>query len=153
MRQGVNSLPNRWQTFPIALLCCVLTSGVSYAQTTADAPATACQSFNYSTAVTPASHPAQQAASAATLQASRKVNAQLRPGLLQPQVEALIKQGFAVTHIEWRASPHYRWSSNFEVTAVDWQSALGKILRPYQLQLTLYANNTAVVSATAGSRP
>ncbi|MDN7127896.1 hypothetical protein J6I75_03850 [Pseudidiomarina sp. 1APP75-27a] len=106
-----------------------------------------CQPFNFSQT--------ERAAPAAT---SPAVELALTAGLLQPQIETLLKQHFAIRQLDWRASPHYRWSTDFTLTAASWEAALERVLQPYQLQLTLYANHTAVVSpaavtSAAGSKP
>lgn len=110
-----------------------------------------CAGFN----LNPHSEPSQPSPSSTPRSAplAARVVARLSPGLLQPQVEALIKQAFAVQHIDWRASPHYRWSTDFELSADNWNSALTQLLRPYQLQLTLYANQTAVVKPQVEVHP
>lgn len=133
----------------LPLLCVVLLSlwhPTSFSGTTQVAEQVAtCPSFQFST--TPTTKPP------AAIAAAKNVFATLRPGLLQPQVEALIRQGFGVEHIEWRASPHYRWSTDFELTAPTWDLALTKLLRPYQLKLTLFANQTAVIAPRAEVQP
>ncbi|WP_258807186.1 hypothetical protein [Pseudidiomarina sp. CB1] len=124
---------------PLAIWC---TS--SYSQIDSPVAASTCPSFSF------AAEPFKPQRTAVTeAAAAQAITARLQPGLLKPQVESLIKQGFDVEYIDWRASPHYRWSTHFEFAADDWQRALTKILQPYQLQLTLYANHMAVVAPTA----
>ncbi|MBY6063498.1 hypothetical protein [Pseudidiomarina sediminum] len=69
----------------------------------------------------------------------------LHEGRLQPQVERLLRERFAVTTIEWRASPHFRWSSDYLLSAESWTQALTHLLQPYGLKAVLYANHSAVI--------
>ncbi|CAB0149542.1 hypothetical protein PSI9734_00106 [Pseudidiomarina piscicola] len=89
----------------------------------------------------------------ATERATNKVTFELQAGLLKPQIERLLARHFDVQELDWQASPHYRWSTDFTLTAANWDLALEKLLTPYQLHLTLYANHSAVVRANAGARP
>lgn len=150
MRQGVYLL-HRYLAI-IAALGLAFLSPLAQSQAQPETSPTACQRFNFTPLAKPPSAPSSRQPSA-PVDATPMVVAQLRPGLLKPQIEALIKEGFAVTQVEWRASPHYRWSTDFELNAQSWQAALTTILRPYQLHLTLYANHTAVVSASAEVHP
>ena len=78
-------------------------------------------------------------------EASPPVVFPLTEGRLQPQVERLLRERFAVTTIEWRASPHFRWSSDYLLTAIDWTQALTHLLQPYGLKAVLYANHSAII--------
>lgn len=148
MEQGVYLSHCVRRTLPFWAVLFALWSTAGQSQESMGAQATACPTFAYASPQPPASTPAIKPEQPRT----DSVVARLEPGLLKPQVETLIKQGFAVEHIDWRASPHYRWSTHFEFPADGWQNALRKILQPYQLQLTLYANRTAVVAPAAEVR-
>ncbi|WP_417688233.1 hypothetical protein [Pseudidiomarina sp.] len=150
MEQGV-FYSQCWRTaLSFILLSIALWSATAFSQEADASTATACPSFNYTTH---SAGPPKVATPEVLAPSDETVIAHLQPGLLKPQVEAFIKQGFAVDHVDWRASPHYRWSTSFEFSAANWQQALTQILRPYQLQLTLYANRTAVVAASSEVRP
>ncbi|RUO61934.1 hypothetical protein [Pseudidiomarina insulisalsae] len=95
--------------------------------------------------------PGKAVAPVAAATAKPAVQLTLRPGLLQPQIETYVKQAYAVDHLEWRASPHFRWSSDFVIESDNWNQALSKVLKPYQLQLKVFANRTAVVDQVAGA--
>ena len=151
MEQGVRYSQFCRTALPLIVLSMALWSATGHSQEVAASAATTCPNFNYA-AAPQAVHSDVTSAEVSALNETTVI-AHLQPGLLKPQVEALIKQGFAVEHIDWRASPHYRWSTSFEFSAANWQQALTKILRPYQLQLTLYANRTAVVAASAEVQP
>lgn len=142
MDQGVYFSQFSRKLLPFLAVVLVLCSSAAQSQASAATSATTCPAFNYEVSK-PA---AQTSAETATTRSTTEILTRLQPGLLKPQVETLIKQGFGVEHIDWRASPHYRWSTHYEFTAENWASALRRILEPYQLQLTLYANHTAVVA-------
>ncbi|RUO54069.1 hypothetical protein CWI69_01150 [Pseudidiomarina halophila] len=125
--------PVQWRFVASSIvLSCLLTAPVEAQQS--------CQPFAFE-ASTPTSEtpPAE------------RVELSLTAGLLRPQIEDLLQQHFAIRQLDWRASPHYRWSTDYTFTAANWETALEQVLRPYQLQLTLYANHSAVVSSAAGA--
>lgn len=144
MDQGVYLFQCNRRFLPFLACVLVFWSSSAHSQEATAASATTCPAFNYEVAKPAAPSPEVTTATRST----SEILTRLQPGLLKPQVEALIKQGFGVEHIDWRASPHYRWSTHYEFAAESWSSALRRILEPYQLQLTLYANHTAVVAPT-----
>ncbi|MGQ4276302.1 hypothetical protein ACQ5ES_04560 [Pseudidiomarina sp. E22-M8] len=125
--------PVQWRFVASSIiLSCLLTAPVEAQQS--------CQPFAFeASAPTPSKPPAE------------RIELSLTAGLLRPQIEAVLHQHFAIRQLDWRASPHYRWSTDFTLAAPSWESALEQVLRPYQLQLTLYANHSAVVSSTTGA--
>lgn len=127
--------PVQWRFVASSVIfCCLLTTPVQAQEK--------CQPFAYTMPAAPA-----------TQETTPAVELKLSAGLLQPQIETILKQHFAIRQLDWRVSPHYRWSTDFTLAAPSWEAALEKILQPYQLQLTLYANHSAVVSSTAGEQP
>ncbi|RUO80386.1 hypothetical protein CWI84_04780 [Idiomarina tyrosinivorans] len=69
----------------------------------------------------------------------------LHKGPLQPQIERLLTAEFNVDTVDWQASPHHQWPTEFTVEAVSWRQVLGKILSAYKLQAVFYANRSAVI--------
>lgn len=103
-----------------------------------------CQPFN-----TSFERPAQRQLPTTVAEPEQVINAVtvlLEPGLLQPQIESLLLQHFQVDKVYWQASPHFRWATAYQLEADSYNSALTQILKPFGLQLTLYANRSAVVS-------
>lgn len=69
----------------------------------------------------------------------------LAAGLLQPQLEFLLQQQFAVELVDWQVSPHFRWPADYRLQAPSWDELLERLLKPYQLAVTLYPNKSATV--------
>lgn len=69
----------------------------------------------------------------------------LQAGLLQPQLEQLLAQQFAIEMVDWQVSPHFRWPTDYRLHAPSWNELLERLLKPYQLAITLYPNNSATV--------
>ncbi|RUO78264.1 hypothetical protein [Pseudidiomarina taiwanensis] len=74
------------------------------------------------------------------------VSAELNQGLLQPQVEQLIRAHLEVDWIDWQISPHHRWPADMRLDAPSWGELLQRLLKPYGIQLTIYANRSARLS-------
>ena len=79
------------------------------------------------------------------VQALQPANFALQAGLLQPQLETLLQQQFAVELIDWQVSPHFRWPADYRLQAPSWEELLERLLKPYQLAVTLYPNKSATV--------
>ncbi len=76
---------------------------------------------------------------------SHGVSAMVRAGLLEPQVIRLLKQHLAVKVVDWQASHHHQWPTDYLLEADSWQAFFTRLLKPFGLQLVLYANQGAVV--------
>ena len=83
--------------------------------------------------------------SAAALSPGKQVALILQAGLLEPQVAAILRQHFNIQVVDWQASPHHRWPADYRVSANSWADVLTRILEPYQLQLVIHPNRSAVV--------
>lgn len=70
---------------------------------------------------------------------------QLYPGQLEPQIRQLLKQHLAIKVLDWQASPHHQWPTEHQLTGASWAEVLRRILQPYDLQLVMYPNHSAVV--------
>jgi hypothetical protein len=77
--------------------------------------------------------------------AVQQVSFNLQAGLLQPQLELLLQQQFAIEMVDWQVSPHFRWPADYRLQAPSWSELLERLLKPYQLAVTLYPNNSAMV--------
>lgn len=88
--------------------------------------------------------PTEQVGSAAHA-APKKVALLLQGGLLKPQVTAILKKHFDISVLDWQASPHHQWPTEYRVDALSWAELLGRVLDPYQLQLIIHPNRSAVV--------
>lgn len=73
------------------------------------------------------------------------VSLQLHDGLLKPQLDLLLREQFDIQAIEWRASTHHQWPTEFLLKGTSWRQLLQQMLEPYQLRVTLHANHTAIV--------
>ena len=69
----------------------------------------------------------------------------LRVGRLKPQVETLLRDHFAIQHIVWNAPEGLVWPSDFTLQASDVTTMVESLLQPYNLQMRVYANHTAVI--------
>ena len=78
-------------------------------------------------------------------QALQPANFALQAGLLQPQLETLLRQQFAVELVDWQVSPHFRWPADYRLQAPSWDELLERLLKPYQIAVTLYPNKSATV--------
>ena len=76
---------------------------------------------------------------------NRGVSAMVRAGLLEPQVIRLLKQHLAIKVVDWQASHHHQWPTDYLLEADSWQAFFTRLLKPFGLQLVLYANQGAVV--------
>ncbi|NQZ03689.1 hypothetical protein [Idiomarina sp.] len=76
---------------------------------------------------------------------SQGVAAMVRAGLLEPQVIKLLKQHLAIKVVDWQASHHHQWPTDYLLEADNWQGFFTRLLKPFGLQLVLYANQGAVV--------
>lgn len=73
------------------------------------------------------------------------VSFELRVGRLKPQVETLLREHFAVQHMVWNAPEGLLWPSDFKLQARDATAIVESLLQPYNLQMRVYANHTAVI--------
>lgn len=96
---------------------------------------------------------ALQPATLPTLAASEleRVNFAMQSGLLQPQLEQLLQQQFATEVVDWQVSPHFRWPADYSLQAPSWHQLLERLLKPYQLAVTLYPNKSATVRYAAAA--
>lgn len=94
-----------------------------------------CQPLDTSVEITPAELPEQ----------AKKVAMLLREGLLKPQLTAILQKHFNIHLVDWQASPHHRWPSEYRVDAWSWAELLSRVLDPYGMQLIIHANRSAVV--------
>lgn len=94
-----------------------------------------CQPLNTSVEIAPATVPQQ----------AKKVAMLLREGLLKPQLTAILEKHFNIHLVDWQASPHHRWPSEYRVDAWSWAELLSRVLEPYGMQLIIHANRSAVV--------
>lgn len=76
---------------------------------------------------------------------AEQVSLALQAGLLQPQLEQLLQQQFAIEVVDWQVSPHFRWPADYRMHAPSWHELLERLLKPYQLAVTLYPNKSATV--------
>ncbi|MGM0481101.1 MAG: hypothetical protein ACQEQZ_04115 [Pseudomonadota bacterium] len=76
---------------------------------------------------------------------SPRVSLQLQPGQLEPQIRRLLRQHLAIKVLDWQASPHHQWPTEHLISADSWLQLLQRVLKPYQLQLVLHPNQSAVV--------
>jgi len=88
---------------------------------------------------------AQSASTSASQTAPKKVALLLQGGLLKPQVSAILKKHFDINVLDWQASPHHQWPTEYRVDALSWAELLSRVLDPYQLQLIIHPNRSAVV--------
>lgn len=73
------------------------------------------------------------------------VSFDLRVGRLKPQVEMLLREHFAIQHIVWNAPEGLLWPSDYQLQAADVTAMVESLLQPYNLQMRVYANHTAVI--------
>ena len=73
----------------------------------------------------------------------------LRVGRLKPQVETLLRDHFAIQHMVWNAPEGLVWPSDFKLQATDPTALVESLLEPYNLQMRVYANHTAVIQPIA----
>lgn len=78
----------------------------------------------------------------------------MQTGLLQPQLEQLLQQQFSTEVVDWQVSPHFRWPADYSLQAPSWHELLERLLKPYQLTITLHPNKSATVryARLAGAR-
>lgn len=78
----------------------------------------------------------------------------MQTGLLQPQLEQLLHQQFSTEVVDWQVSPHFRWPADYSLQAPNWHELLERLLKPYQLAITLHPNKSATVryAALPGAR-
>ena len=107
-----------------------------------DSAPSVCQPFNTTLELATLAEPIE----VAPVVSHQAISLQLEPGLLQPQIEAILVRHFDVDKVYWQASPHFRWATAYQLDAANYTAALTQILQPFGLQLTLYANRSAVVS-------
>lgn len=74
-----------------------------------------------------------------------KVAYQFTPGQLEPQIRRLLQQQLAIKVLDWQASPHHQWPTDYRIEAGNWIELLQRVLHPYHLQLVVHANESAVV--------
>lgn len=74
-----------------------------------------------------------------------EVVTQLYPGQLEPQIRRLLTEHLAIKVLDWQASPHHQWPTEHKVAAASWAEVLRRILQPYDLQLVMHPNHSAVV--------
>lgn len=82
---------------------------------------------------------------------SQPVSLQLLPGQLEPQIRRLLKEHLAIKVLDWQASPHHQWPTEHIINARTWAELLRRVLQPYQLQLVMHPNQSAVVRYRNGS--
>lgn len=75
----------------------------------------------------------------------KQVSLALVPGQLKPQIQRLLTEKLAIKVLDWQASPHHQWPTEHTLTAGTWAELLRRVLKPYQLQLVMYPNHSAVV--------
>lgn len=77
----------------------------------------------------------------------------LHAGLLQPQLEALLREHFKIQQVFWQVSPHFQWPADYRLSAPSWTELLDRLLKPYRLTVTLFPNHAAEVRyLDAGAR-
>lgn len=81
---------------------------------------------------------------------TQQVSLQLQPGQLEPQIRRLLKQHLAINVLDWQASPHHQWPTAHIIRADTWAELLRRVLQPYQLQLVMHPNQSAVVRYRQG---
>lgn len=89
--------------------------------------------------------PSAQGADVGAANAAKKVAIMLRPGRLQPQIERILEGHFQIKLVDWRASPHHRWPTEYRLEAWSWAELLTRMLEPYGLRITIHANHSAVI--------
>lgn len=77
--------------------------------------------------------------------AGKKVAIMLSPGRLQPQIERILAGHFQIKLVDWRASPHHRWPTEYRLEAWSWAELLTRMLEPYGLRIVIHANHSAVI--------
>ncbi|RUO21135.1 hypothetical protein CWE08_05960 [Aliidiomarina iranensis] len=70
---------------------------------------------------------------------------ELKPGLLRPQLEQLLKEHWGIQNIVWYAEDGHYWPTRYAMRAATWDELLNTLIAPYHLKVTLHANHTAVV--------
>lgn len=84
---------------------------------------------------------------------SDAVSYPLKPALLRPQLEHLLKHHWQVQNVIWYAAYGHYWPTHYELSAPTWDDLLQKLLTPYGLRVVLHDNHTAVVEyVTQGRR-
>ncbi|RUO77161.1 hypothetical protein [Idiomarina seosinensis] len=86
-----------------------------------------------------------------TSDVAQPVSLQLLPGQLEPQIRRLLKEHLAIKVLDWQASPHHQWPTKHIINAQTWAELLRRVLQPYQLQLVMHPNQSAVVRYRDGS--
>lgn len=74
---------------------------------------------------------------------------QMRPGLLKPQVIALLLNHPNIkdpSGIVWKARDNLTWPNNFRVSEADIDVVLNEILKPYKLYADFKKNNAVIIS-------
>lgn len=79
----------------------------------------------------------------------------LKPGLLRPQVEALLREFLQIQVVIWQVHDSHFWPTDFRLTAASLDGLLEALLQPYGMGIRLYANHTAEIFylPAAGSSP
>jgi len=74
---------------------------------------------------------------------------QMRPGLLKPQVVALLLNHPNIkdpSGVVWKARDNLTWPNNFRVSEADIDVVLNEILKPYKLYADFKKNNAVIIS-------
>lgn len=69
----------------------------------------------------------------------------LKPGLLRPQVEALLREYLQIQVVIWQVHDSHFWPTDFRLTAASLDGLLEALLQPYGMGIRLYANHTAEI--------
>ncbi|RUO30501.1 hypothetical protein [Aliidiomarina sanyensis] len=83
-------------------------------------------------------------------QSANNVSVTLRPALLRPQLEALLKTQWGVQNVVWYAAQEHYWPTHYEMHAANENALLEQLLTPYRLRVTFHHNHTAVVNYLPG---
>lgn len=70
---------------------------------------------------------------------------QLKPGLLRPQVEALLREYLQIQVVIWHVHDSHFWPTDFRLTAASLDGLLEALLQPYGMGIRLYTNHTAEI--------
>ncbi|RUO38789.1 hypothetical protein CWE13_03925 [Aliidiomarina shirensis] len=81
----------------------------------------------------------------AILESSPWAQLELKPGLLRPQLEKLLKQHWGIQNVVWYAEDGHYWPTHYSLRAATWDELLETLIAPYHIKVTLHANHTAVV--------
>lgn len=74
-----------------------------------------------------------------------KVQFQMQPAPLKPQLEALLKKHLAVQAVVWQLDTPHFWPTEYLIQAHSWEALIEKLAQPYQIRVSIHANQVAVI--------